>query len=637
MITKFYLIATLVLKAALATASSAAVCDNGLAPGDVIITAFNTEFTVDDSKPVVVMTTMKFLAQGSQLYLSDRPLQCPAGGNGACDFLPLDQTLNDGTAKFTAYKDIPAGSTIAFSKYRKPYSADNVYFYEGFGRGYADDWTGVTWTDPLLDKDKQLNLWSKSRTVDFSPNQILTGDNLHVYCLAGSSKVFLFSLLYSDNPKADFVKNGGDLHQGMGAASQVASLNTMAPPNSPSLLLTPSTIPNTIPENDVSCTCDGIGNGIPFNTYTCEDGTKGQCRAEEMCNAESFARSLPRDGCGSAENIAANWEDRNHWRLVRPDCGLTKQEYIAYASNPANWIYTKDHSQMPRITSFAVTDPYEPGYCAPYTAVVAPDLSVQFTEQIRIEEALVRSSENRVSAQTTAAVSAEFIRQDQKKIKDFIQRGSRFFPDGKTRVPGNEFPGTQAIDPRLPGCFGMPNCPDGKPIGVLKDQAAAFEKKMKHKEDIPPKKNDNKHENPFESSTPTRSPTKAPEGELIGPRIIGCYRDSSNHALPNWKGSGFTISECEQLCKTDHYKFSGLQWMGDCYCGHHGYDKYGKLDDSACDCHGPNVGGWRFCASYLLDGKVPGNEIIKDSRLTDEGALDLLVSAGGDSQTEFPP
>lgn len=70
------------------------VCDNGLVPGDIVVTAFNTD-TGSGAQTVVLLTSSQKLNKGDTFYMTDRPLNCDTNCN--CDFLPLDQTYMDGT------------------------------------------------------------------------------------------------------------------------------------------------------------------------------------------------------------------------------------------------------------------------------------------------------------------------------------------------------------------------------------------------------------------------------------------------------------------------------------------------------------------------------------------------------------
>ncbi len=77
-----------------APTSAPQVCDNGLVPGDIVVTAFNTD-TGSGAQTVVLLTSSQKLNKGDTFYMTDRPLNCDANCN--CDFLPLDQTYMDGT------------------------------------------------------------------------------------------------------------------------------------------------------------------------------------------------------------------------------------------------------------------------------------------------------------------------------------------------------------------------------------------------------------------------------------------------------------------------------------------------------------------------------------------------------------
>lgn len=71
-------------------------CDNGLSPGDIVVTAFNTDYG-SNAQTVVLLTSSKKLLAGDSFFMTDRPLNCDA--NCSCDFLPLNETYMDGTVK----------------------------------------------------------------------------------------------------------------------------------------------------------------------------------------------------------------------------------------------------------------------------------------------------------------------------------------------------------------------------------------------------------------------------------------------------------------------------------------------------------------------------------------------------------
>jgi len=92
----------------------------------------------------------------------------------------------------------------------------------------------------------------------------------------------------------------------------------------------------------------------------------------------------------------------------------------------------------------------------------------------------------------------------------------------------------------------------------------------------------------------TANPVKAPE-------YMGCYKDDAHgvRALPI-AGSSKTIQGCSESCLKKGYGVSGLQYMGQCWCGGEDYDKYGKT--TGCDCRegATNHGGNKNCVYRIV-------------------------------------
>eukprot|EP00591_Stephanopyxis_turris_P002600 CAMPEP_0195517696 /NCGR_PEP_ID=MMETSP0794_2-20130614/11341_1 /TAXON_ID=515487 /ORGANISM="Stephanopyxis turris, Strain CCMP 815" /LENGTH=962 /DNA_ID=CAMNT_0040646555 /DNA_START=421 /DNA_END=3309 /DNA_ORIENTATION=+ len=421
------------------------VCDNGLVPGDVVVTAFNTD-TNFSAKPVVVVKTMKDLKTGDEFYMTDRALDC---SSGPCTFAPFADSYHDGTVKFTAYELIPAGNAIAFSKHKKPYSSIDYYFIKG-NKQYSDGWSQVSW-DGVAD-DNQFHLYSMRDDMDSTSKKILTGDNIILYCMAGSVPVYLFSVLWNDNP--DFGWAGpGDLWGG--DLSEEASKRSYKPPYGPALLLNPSTVPNEIKRNDVICACDNLGEESPLNTYSCNDGSTGSCYSHYQCYSDYFSKKEIDDACG-ADGLANNWKYRNHYFLSEPECGSTPTEFAAHAVDGSNWNYKRSHKNYPRITSVVVTDPYRFFCEGPpdrrKNAVHEEKQQLIVQEAVREYEFVLQEYHMEVKLEELA--SFEYL----KTVNEYNNRRSKYLPDGKTPIPGNEAPQTQAIDPRVPVCFGNPMC-----------------------------------------------------------------------------------------------------------------------------------------------------------------------------------
>jgi len=230
-------------------------CDNGLSPGDIVVTAFNTDYG-STAQTVVLLTSSKKLLAGDSFFMTDRPLNCDA--NCSCDFLPLNETYMDGTVKFTAPSTILPGESIAYSQFKRPFTSKDVYF--AFGRGpycnYADSWTQITWSSQT--SDSQFHLYSYSRSTDMTPHDILTGDNIFTYCMSNGKPVILFGLMLTDDstPEQGWTPYNRNLHsdrkEDVDFSFKVASKKSHKPPNAPAILISPKTIP---PKDGVQCTC----------------------------------------------------------------------------------------------------------------------------------------------------------------------------------------------------------------------------------------------------------------------------------------------------------------------------------------------------------------------------------------------
>ncbi|XP_070562426.1 uncharacterized protein [Ptychodera flava] len=80
---------------------------------------------------------------------------------------------------------------------------------------------------------------------------------------------------------------------------------------------------------------------------------------------------------------------------------------------------------------------------------------------------------------------------------------------------------------------------------------------------------------------------------------MGCYRDQSARALPEYKQTDdMTVRKCLKFCYDSGHTYAGVQYSKQCFCGSD-YNKYGqkKAEDCASHCVGndqQNCGGtWR--------------------------------------------
>jgi len=176
-------------------------CDNGLVAGDIVTIAFNTDsFSV--SKPVVVLMSLANITAGTTFYMTDTTID-PYGElkqvsgeswinkrNGQTSTNPTD-----GTMKFVAPENIAAGSKIA-------YSAHSTYFING--ANYVNNWSPVHFKthSPLATPEFWLYSVPPTDTVNYD---LLGGDNIHLYCMSGTEKVFLHSLIFPN--QTDWLPN----------------------------------------------------------------------------------------------------------------------------------------------------------------------------------------------------------------------------------------------------------------------------------------------------------------------------------------------------------------------------------------------------------------------------------------------
>jgi len=427
------------------------VCDNGLVPGDLVVTAFNTD-TGNAAKPVVAITTLRDLWVGDEFYMTDRAIDCE--GPGPCRFADFADSYMDGTVKFTAPEEIVAGKTIAYTKHIRPYSTRDVYFIPGNSQ-YSDDWT-ETWTDPVNDVN-QFHLFSKIPQKDTTTDYALIGDNIILYCMAGSRPVFLFSLLYSDEPQIEWTEQGdvwgGDLSEG--STGPVASRNSYAPPYGPALILNPTTVLDHIPPGAVTCTCDNPNRSSPQHTFTCTDGSTDTCDASSQCVLNRpFEKGALDTACGK-NLVAKKWRSRNHYRLIRPECGLESEDVLSWVLNSTNWAFYKSMNDN-SITGIDVVNAYK-FVCDP-DPEERTDSQHEAAQQEAIQEAVLEGALNLARFQMDTKMETLRSVEYHAANNAMRERRSKYLPDGKTPIKGNEAPQTQAIDPRVPLCFAKPMC-----------------------------------------------------------------------------------------------------------------------------------------------------------------------------------
>ncbi|XP_078611256.1 uncharacterized protein LOC144881813 [Branchiostoma floridae x Branchiostoma japonicum] len=105
------------------------------------------------------------------------------------------------------------------------------------------------------------------------------------------------------------------------------------------------------------------------------------------------------------------------------------------------------------------------------------------------------------------------------------------------------------------------------------------------------------------------------------PGYYGCFGDGYDRALsgPVWRPSGLTVQACLKRCRNSRYKYAGVEYAYECFCGNdENFGKHGEKPLSDCNdpCSGDNGqycgGGWRIevyessmgrpCAAQTLNG-----------------------------------
>eukprot|EP00560_Eucampia_antarctica_P004756 CAMPEP_0197840358 /NCGR_PEP_ID=MMETSP1437-20131217/45560_1 /TAXON_ID=49252 ORGANISM="Eucampia antarctica, Strain CCMP1452" /NCGR_SAMPLE_ID=MMETSP1437 /ASSEMBLY_ACC=CAM_ASM_001096 /LENGTH=716 /DNA_ID=CAMNT_0043449961 /DNA_START=30 /DNA_END=2180 /DNA_ORIENTATION=- len=100
------------------------------------------------------------------------------------------------------------------------------------------------------------------------------------------------------------------------------------------------------------------------------------------------------------------------------------------------------------------------------------------------------------------------------------------------------------------------------------------------------------------SSSPSSAPSKLPVSALQ-PTYLGCFRDTSDRALPVKITGSLSVNQCTSTCYSLGYKYAGRQYKGECYCGNSGYNKHGASNScNACD--SANVGAYKSCVYELF-------------------------------------
>jgi hypothetical protein len=116
------------------------------------------------------------------------------------------------------------------------------------------------------------------------------------------------------------------------------------------------------------------------------------------------------------------------------------------------------------------------------------------------------------------------------------------------------------------------------------------------------------------------------ESEESEPKLLGCFRDRRNRDLPKRTRSFRAGNEeqCFKQCKEAGFKYAGLQWRGQCFCGNE-YGKHGETKGCNCKKGSRNFGGWKQCvfdlAADTAEVKEAEPEVVEESSEASEPEL----------------
>jgi len=103
-------------------------------------------------------------------------------------------------------------------------------------------------------------------------------------------------------------------------------------------------------------------------------------------------------------------------------------------------------------------------------------------------------------------------------------------------------------------------------------------------------------------SLPADEPQPIEEPAADEPEFMGCFKDQKWRDLPH-RQANFQVGDretCFQRCQAEGYKFAGLQWHNQCFCGNE-FGKYGRGDKCNCNRGSRDFGYWHQCI-YNVSG-----------------------------------
>jgi len=97
----------------------------------------------------------------------------------------------------------------------------------------------------------------------------------------------------------------------------------------------------------------------------------------------------------------------------------------------------------------------------------------------------------------------------------------------------------------------------------------------------------------------------------------GCYADTSNRAIPNYRGNVTEFEQCANLASTNNDFVFGVQYGGQCWTGRNipNSEKYGTLIENSCIMNGIDLGGEGAQFVYQGPDYTNANYILSTSEL----------------------
>ncbi|XP_020605209.1 uncharacterized protein LOC110044027 isoform X4 [Orbicella faveolata] len=102
---------------------------------------------------------------------------------------------------------------------------------------------------------------------------------------------------------------------------------------------------------------------------------------------------------------------------------------------------------------------------------------------------------------------------------------------------------------------------------------------------------------------------------------VGCYKDTRDHVMTHeFTAPTMTPVKCVRRCQSKGFKYAGVEWANECYCGNH-YDRYGNSSSCNLPCIGDSKkicgGPWALSVyntdPAIVPTAIPGHDPVTQS------------------------